>query len=123
MHSLPLSAYKERIRQKLKNQTRRSASAPAWPPPAGSPAPVPRWRGCSGACCPCPSRREKAFPGIPGMGKWVAAQVLGYTAGATWWGSPVGSEDEEKPLHTREGEPGRRKISIKATSLHFYPRK
>lgn len=32
-------------------------------------------------------------------GQWVAAPVPGYIAGAAWWDSPVGSEDEEKPLH------------------------
>lgn len=35
----------------------------------------------------------------------MAAPESGYTAGTAWWGSPVGSEDEEKPLHNQAGAP------------------
>lgn len=31
----------------------------------------------------------------------------GYTPGEAWWGSPVGSEDEEKPPHNQAGAPGK----------------
>lgn len=34
-------------------------------------------------------------------GQWGEAPGPAYTAGAAWWDSPVGSEDEEKPLHTQ----------------------
>lgn len=58
-------------------------------------------------------------------GQWVAAPVPCYIAGAAWWGSPVGSEDEEKPLRTQAGAPGtqgRHEISNTATLYYYYPR-
>jgi len=102
---LPYLAYK-RGEIQIKTQTRRSASSPAWPPPAGWPARVPRWRGCSGACCPCPSPPEAASAGMRCWRTWVAAPAPGCTAGAAWWGSPGGSGDEEKPRNTQAEEPG-----------------
>lgn len=83
----------------IKTQTCRSASWPAWPPLGGWPARVQRWRGCSGACCPCPSPPRAGSAGRLCCGRRGAALGSGYTAGTVGWGSPVGSEDEEKPPH------------------------
>lgn len=92
-------------RIKPRTQTCHSASSLALPPPVGSLAQVQRWRGCSGAYCPCPSAPGVDFAGMMCLGQVVAAPVSGYTAEAAWWGSPVGSEDEEKPLRTQAGAP------------------
>lgn len=83
----------------IKTQTCCSASWPVWPPLGGSPAQAQRWRGCSEACCPCPSPPRAGSAGRLCCGRRGAALVSGYTAGTVGWGSPVGSEDEEKPLH------------------------
>lgn len=92
---------------RIKPRTQTCHSAwPAWPPPAGSPVRAQRWRGCSGACCPCPSSSGAGYAGMLCLGQWVPAPGPGCTAGAAWRGCPVGSEGEEKPLHTRARAPG-----------------
>lgn len=59
-------------------------------------------------------------------GQWVAAPVPGCIAEAAWWDSPVGSEDEEKPLHIQAMvtvKLGRHEISNTVSSYYYYPRK
>lgn len=83
----------------IKTLTCRSASWPVWPPLGGSPAPAQRWRGCSEACCPCPSPPRAGSAGRLCCGRWGDAPVPVYTVRTVGWGSPVGSEDEEKLPH------------------------
>lgn len=83
----------------IKTQTCRSASWPVWPPLGESPALAQRWTGCSEAGCPCPSPPRTGSAGRLCCGRWGAALACGYTVGTVGWGSPVGSEDEEKPPH------------------------
>lgn len=124
-HDHPVSCAKKGGRVKTRTQTRRSASSPAWPPPAGWPARAQRWRGCSAACCPSPPGAD--FAGTLCWGQWAAAPGPGYTAVAAWWGCPGGSEGEEKPLRTRAGATGKQSRQESATQEvrkpHYHHRK
>lgn len=110
-----------------KSQTCHSASLPAWPPPAWWPAQVLKWRGCSGACCPCPSPPGADFAGMLCLGWGAAAPATGYIAEEAWWDSPADSEDAGKPPRTQVMATGEIRSTHRVISLlsllHVYIKK